>query len=129
MARLPRLVGRGRALEVLLVADDIDGPTAERFGYVNRLLPDSQLDASVEAIAKRIACFDHDTLARTKAYVDQVTLPDPSELTSPVTDFRELFTREQQQAVWKRLETLGLNVDSDFERNLGGRLLEALSDR
>jgi len=43
MARLPRLMGRGRALEVLLGADDISGDLAERYGYVNRSFPDSEL--------------------------------------------------------------------------------------
>ena len=75
MARLPRLVGRGRALEILLVADDLDGPRAEQYGYVNRLIADDQLDDEVEAIASRLARFDHDAIARTKSYVDQVTLP------------------------------------------------------
>src|SRR6267154_2538764 len=51
MARLPRLMGRGRALEVLLGADDIPGELAERYGYVNRSLPDSELDAFVESLA------------------------------------------------------------------------------
>ena len=51
MARLPRLVGRGRALEILLVADDLDGPRAEQYGYVNRVIADDQLDDEVEAIA------------------------------------------------------------------------------
>jgi enoyl-CoA hydratase/carnithine racemase len=60
MARLPRLVGRGRALEILLVADDLDGPRAEQYGYVNRLIGDGQLDDEVEAIASRLARFDHD---------------------------------------------------------------------
>jgi enoyl-CoA hydratase/carnithine racemase len=76
MARLSRLVGRGRALEILLVADDLDGPRAEQYGYVNRLIADDQLDAEVEAIASRLARFDHDAIARTKSYVDKVTLPD-----------------------------------------------------
>ena len=75
MARLSRLVGRGRALEILLVADDLDGPRAEQYGYVNRLIADSRLDAEVEAIAARLERFDHDAIARTKSYVDQVTLP------------------------------------------------------
>ena len=48
MARLPRLVGRGRALEILLVADDLDGPRAEQYGYVNRVIADDQLDDEVE---------------------------------------------------------------------------------
>src|SRR5713101_7035761 len=49
MARLPRLMGRGRALEVLLGADDIPGDLAELYGYVNRSLPDAELEAFVEA--------------------------------------------------------------------------------
>jgi enoyl-CoA hydratase/carnithine racemase len=75
MARLARLVGRGRALEILLVADDFDGPRAEQYGYVNRLIADDRLDDEVEAIASRLARFDHDTIARTKSNVDDVTLP------------------------------------------------------
>src|SRR5215831_10288587 len=58
MARLPRLMGRGRALEVLLGADDIPGDLAELYGYVNRSLPDSDLDAFVDSLATRIASFD-----------------------------------------------------------------------
>jgi enoyl-CoA hydratase/carnithine racemase len=74
--RLSRLVGRGRALEILLVADDLDGPRAEQYGYVNRVIADDQLDAEVEMIAARVARFDHAAIARTKAHVDLVTLPD-----------------------------------------------------
>jgi enoyl-CoA hydratase/carnithine racemase len=75
MARLSRLVGRGRALEILLVAEDLDGPRAEQYGYVNRAIADDQLDDEVDQIASRLARFDHDALARTKSYVDRVTLP------------------------------------------------------
>jgi enoyl-CoA hydratase/carnithine racemase len=73
-ARLSRLAGRGRALELLLVADDLDGPRAEQYGYVNRVIADDRLDAEVDRMAFRIARFDHDAIARTKSYVDQVTL-------------------------------------------------------
>jgi enoyl-CoA hydratase/carnithine racemase len=75
MAGLSRLVGRGRALEILLVADDFDGPRAEQYGYVNRLIADDRLDDEVEEIASRLARFDHDAIARAKSYVDRVTLP------------------------------------------------------
>ena len=75
MARLPRLVGRGRALEILLLADDVDGPRAAQYGYVNRVIADEELDAQVEAMATRLARFDHEAIARAKAYVDSVTLP------------------------------------------------------
>jgi enoyl-CoA hydratase/carnithine racemase len=74
-ARLARLVGRARALEILLVADDLDGPRAEQYGYVNRVIADDRLDADVDEIASRLARLDHDTLARAKSYVDQVKLP------------------------------------------------------
>ena len=57
MARLPRLMGRGRALEVLLSSDDIGGELAEAYGYVNRALPDAELDAFVDALARRIASW------------------------------------------------------------------------
>ena len=70
MAMLSRLVGRGRALEILLVVDDLDGPLAERYGYVNRVIADARLDDEVDQIASRLERFDHDALARTKRSVD-----------------------------------------------------------
>jgi enoyl-CoA hydratase/carnithine racemase len=74
-ARLSRLVGRGRALEILLVADELDGPRAERYGYVHRAITDDRLDDEVEEMARRLASFDHEAIARTKACVDRPTLP------------------------------------------------------
>jgi enoyl-CoA hydratase/carnithine racemase len=71
-ARLSRLVGRGRALEILLVADDLDGPRAEQYGYVNRTIPDDRLDDEVTRIAAKLERFDHDAIARTKSHVDGV---------------------------------------------------------
>src|SRR5438067_8560757 len=70
MARLPRLMGRGRVLEVLLGADDISGDLAELYGYVNRSLPDSDLDAFVESLATRIASFDKQAISETKRFAD-----------------------------------------------------------
>ena len=69
MARLSRLAGRGRALEILLVADDLDGGRAEQYGYVNRLIADDELDDEVDQLASRLAHFDHDAIARTKISV------------------------------------------------------------
>jgi enoyl-CoA hydratase/carnithine racemase len=128
MARLSRLVGRGRALEILLVADDLDGPRAAQYGYVNRAIADDDLDDEVEAIASRLARFDHAAIARTKSYVDQVTLPADSEFPPALTDFFAMLGRPAQQAKSARLEALGLNVDSDFERSLGRRIVEANPD-
>src|SRR5712672_4015540 len=58
MARLPQLIGRNRAMEVLLSSEDISADQAEAYGYINRALPDADLDAFVEALATRIAGFD-----------------------------------------------------------------------
>lgn len=125
MARLSRLVGRGRALEILLIADDFDGPRAERYGYVNRAIADDRLEEEVDEMASRLARFDHEAIARTKSYVDQVTLPPDSELPPPLADFRQAFARPGPVARLARLEELGLNIDSDLERRLGERVVEA----
>jgi enoyl-CoA hydratase/carnithine racemase len=74
LARLPRLIGRGRALEVLLSADDIGGDLAELYGYVNRSLPDSELDGFVDALATRIASFDRQAIGDTKHLVNIASL-------------------------------------------------------
>jgi enoyl-CoA hydratase/carnithine racemase len=128
MARLSRLVGRGRALEILLVADDVDGPRAAQYGYVNRAIADDQLDAEVDDMAYRLARFDHEAMARTKSYVDRLTLPADSEFPPALADFFELLGRPAQRAQSARLEELGLNVDSDLERSLGARVVESISD-
>ncbi len=76
MARLPQLIGRNRALEVLLSSKDIRGEQAEAYGYVNRALPDAELDAFVEALATRIAKFDKWAIANTKRLVNTSLRPD-----------------------------------------------------
>ena len=82
--RLPHLVGRGRALEIVLGANDFDGDTAERYGYVNRSLPDAELDGFVDALARRIGSFDRRALVAAKHLVNQVSLP-------PFDKFVKLF--------------------------------------
>jgi len=128
MARLSRLMGRGRALEVVLVGDDLDGRRAEQYGYVNRAVADGELDAEVEAIAARLARFNHEAIARAKSYIDRATLPPDSEFPPALADFFELLGRPAQQAQLARLEELGLNVDSDLERALGRRVVDSLPD-
>jgi enoyl-CoA hydratase/carnithine racemase len=76
MTRLPRLIGRNRALEVLLSSEDLSGDQAEAYGYVNRALPDAELDAFVEALATRIAGFDKWAIANTKRLVNTSLSPD-----------------------------------------------------
>src|SRR5438094_3018506 len=97
MARLPRLMGRGRALEVLLGADDVDGDLAERYGYVNRSLPDSELDGFVDALAMRIASFDKEALAEEKRLVDIASLPPDVEIKPEWEAFLASLSRPASQ--------------------------------
>ncbi|MGO4329892.1 enoyl-CoA hydratase/isomerase family protein [Cupriavidus sp. 2TAF22] len=119
MARLPRLMGRGRALEVLLGADDIDGDLAERYGYVNRSLPDSELDAFVEALALRIASFDKQAIADTKRLVDIASLPPDAEIRLEWDAFITSVGRPQAQRKVGELLKLGLQENADVEARLG----------
>jgi enoyl-CoA hydratase/carnithine racemase len=76
MARLPELIGRNRALEVLLSSEDIRADQAEAYGYINRALPDAELDGFVESLATRIAKFDKWAIAQTKRLVNTSLPPD-----------------------------------------------------
>ena len=89
MARLPRLVGRRRALEVLLAADDVNGELAQMYGYVNRSLPDAELDEFVDHLARRIATFDKQAIAATKRLVYIASLPSDFEIAPEWTAFIE----------------------------------------
>ncbi len=119
MARLPRLMGRGRALEILLGAEDINGDLAERYGYVNRSLPDEQLDGFVDALATRIASFDMKAIADTKRLVDFASLPPDPEIAAGWNAFIDSVQRPPAQAKIKQLMSLGLQVNSDVETRLG----------
>jgi hypothetical protein len=79
-------------------------------------------------MALRLARFDHDAIARTKSYVDRVTLPPDSEFPPALADFFELLGRPAQQDLFARLQALGLNTDSDLERSLGRLVGEVLAD-
>jgi len=119
MARLPRLMGRGRALEVLLGADDIPGDLAELYGYVNRSLPDSELDAFVESLADRIASFDKRTIGETKRFVDVASLPPDYEI-APEWDV--CLASIARPAAQQRIRTLlerGFHQPGDVEDRLG----------
>jgi enoyl-CoA hydratase/carnithine racemase len=119
MARLPRLMGRGRALEVLLGADDIPGDLAERYGYVNRSLPDSDLDAFVESLATRIASFDKRAIAETKRFADVASLPPDFEI-APEWDvcFASILRPAAQERIKKLMER-GFHKPGDVEDRLG----------
>src|SRR6267142_259033 len=119
MARLPRLMGRGRALEVLLGADDIRGELAELYGYVNCSLPDAELDAFVDALAMRIASFDKQAIADTKRLVDIASLPSDAEIGPEWGAFISSLQRPATQARIDKLMELGFHKPGDVETRLG----------
>jgi len=114
--RLPRLVGRGRALEIILGADDFDGDTAERYGYVNRALPDAELDGFVDTLARRIASFDRRAVAAAKSLVNQVSLPSADRILDALNSFQAALMWTETQRRIEALLKRGLQQDSDFER-------------
>jgi enoyl-CoA hydratase/carnithine racemase len=119
MARLPRLIGRGRALEVLLGADDVRGDLAELYGYVNRSLPDAELDDFVEALAVRISTFDKQAIAETKRLVDVNSLPPDAEIAPEWDAFLAALARPATQARVRQLIARGLQEPGDVEARLG----------
>ena len=125
MARLPRLIGRGRALEVLLGSDDIGGDLAQAYGYVNRSLPDAELDGFVDAMATRIASFDKWAIANTKRLVNAASLPSDVEIAAGWDACMASIGRPAAQGRIKALFDEGFHKPGDAEDHLGsyvGRL-------
>src|SRR6201985_736686 len=113
--RLSALVGRGRALEIILGANDFDGDTAERYGYVNRALPDAELDGFVDALARRIASFDRRPIAAAKKLINDVSLPTADRLLDSLTSFTTALTWPEAQQRFQALFKRGWNEPGDME--------------
>jgi len=125
--RLPHLVGRGRALEIVLGASDFDGDTAARYGYVNRALPDADLDGFVDVLARRIASFDRRAVAAAKNLVNEVSLPPADRLLEALTSFETALTWPEAQQRVQALLKRGLQREVEFENRwptVLGSLLE-----
>ena len=118
MARLPRLIGRNRALEVLLSSEDISGDQAEAYGYVNRALPDADLDAYVDALATRISRFDKWAIANTKRLVN-TSLPPDVELGAGWDACIASLGRPAAQKNIAALIAEGFHKPGDVENRLG----------
>jgi len=119
MAQLTRLMGRGRALEVILSADDIPGDLAELYGYVNRSLPDADLDRFVDALASRIASFDKRTIMDTRRLVNVAGLPSDIEIESGWNACVASMARPATQERIKELIGRGFCKPGDAENHLG----------
>ena len=116
---LPRLVGRSRALEIALTADDFDADIAERYGWVNRTLDDRDLDAFVDSLARRVASFARETLGAAKAQINRFGMPAASELQSSNDKIFPMLALPDAQARRAKLRGIGYGIPSDFELNFG----------
>jgi enoyl-CoA hydratase/carnithine racemase len=119
MARLPRLIGRNRAMEVLMGSDDVGGDLAELYGYVNRSLPDAELDGFVEALATRIASFDKWAIANTKRLVNAASLTPDVEMAAGWEACMASVSRTTTQTRLKAFRELGFHEPGDAENRLG----------
>ena len=116
---LPRLVGRSRALEIVLSGDDFDADIAERYGWVNRTLDDNALDPFVDTLVRRLASFDRETLAAAKAQVNRFGTPTATEIQSSNDLFFPLLGLPSARARRAKIRNIGYGVRSDFELNFG----------
>jgi len=126
--RLPHLVGRGRALEIIIGSDDFDGETAERYGYVNRAVSDSRLDYFVDKLARRIGTFDRRPMEAAKNLVNQVSLPPVERLADSQKSFLTAVTWPETQRRFKTLFDRGLNQPGEMENGYG-QLLDTIAEQ
>jgi len=116
---LPRLVGRSRALEIVLSGDDFDADIAERYGWVNRTLDDNELDSFVDALVQRLASFDRGALGAAKAQINRFATPTAAELQQSNDLFFPMLASPSAKGRRAKVRDIGYGVRSDFELNFG----------
>jgi enoyl-CoA hydratase/carnithine racemase len=117
--RLPALVGRGRAFEILLGGNDYDAALAEKYGYVNRAVPDEDFETFVDAYARRVSGWNHQALAEIKAFINKYTrLPD-AEFPLHSDAFWAAAARPEFRTTASRLFDQGLQQRDALEYHLG----------
>src|SRR5260221_11346559 len=116
--RLPKLTGRARAIEIILGGDDFDAVTAERYGWINRALPDAELDGFVNELARRIASFDGQALSEAKRLINRRTLPAPQDLLETQGVFLDAATWPSTRARGKKIRERAVALGADFEMRM-----------
>jgi enoyl-CoA hydratase/carnithine racemase len=113
---LPRLVGRSRALEIVLTGADFDADTAERYGWINRALPDDRLDAFVDDLATRIAGFDQCALGTAKRLITERSVrPSPGELLQSFSEFNKACGRPEARTRLAAMRAKGWGRNTEVE--------------
>ncbi|MEU3839466.1 enoyl-CoA hydratase/isomerase family protein [Streptomyces sp. NPDC028635] len=116
---LARRLGRTRAIEAIAGADDFDADLAEHYGWINRALPDAELDGFVERLAKRIAGFPPQGVQAAKRAVNDLTLAEPAHVRSDAAMFQSLISLPETRERLARLTERGLSRVGETERDLG----------
>lgn len=119
LEHLPLLLGRARALEVALTSDDYPADLAERYGWVNRTLPDAELDGLVDTLARRIASFDKESIAAVKEQVNRYTLPSAADIKSSYDIYFASFGWPGSRRRLPAAIASGRNRAGDYEMRLG----------
>ncbi|MFE7838733.1 enoyl-CoA hydratase/isomerase family protein [Streptomyces sp. NPDC057474] len=120
---LAALVGRSRTLEVVLGADDFDADIAERYGWVNRSVPDSELDAFVDAFAERVSRFEKRALEVGKKLVNaRAGVPSEGDLWVSNHVLAGVDAWPEAQVMMPKLNAAGFSTDKAFELNMAERL-------
>ncbi|MEU2358650.1 enoyl-CoA hydratase/isomerase family protein [Streptomyces misionensis] len=122
--RLAGLVGRGRAFEIVLGGEDFDGDLAERYGYVNRAIPDAEFVEFVDAYAQRVSRFDRRALGDIKGFINAASLPDEIAVMAEIRAFGEAVSREPATRLIPAAFQAGWGQPGDFELHLGTRIAE-----
>ena len=122
LEHLPLLLGRARALEVALSSDDYTGELAERYGWVNRAVPDGELDALVDALARRVASFDKESIAAVKQQINRYTLPSAEDLQSSYDLYSDSFGWPGSKRRLPAALAAGRNQPGDYEMRMGYHL-------
>ena len=113
---------RGRALEAILGAADFDAPLAERYGWINRALPDADLDGFVTTLARRIAAFPPAGVRAAKHVVNDLTLPGEDEFRADAHRFQQLVATPEAQSRIRALLAEGLQTRGPAELELPSHL-------
>jgi enoyl-CoA hydratase/carnithine racemase len=121
--RLPALVGPARAIEIVASSDDYDAQTAEHYGWVNRVLPDDQLDDFVDSLARRLAWFETLAVHEAKRLIrNQTASPSTERYIETLGAVRGLLGsptfEARRQAVAQRAQGLGADFELDMGRHL-----------
>jgi enoyl-CoA hydratase/carnithine racemase len=117
--RLPRFVGRDRALEVILTSSDYDAELADRWGWITRALPDAELDDFVDTVAARLASFDRTSLASAKSMVNRASLPPDGDLVAAYGEFARSLTLPGFLTRAAGAGALAADKGLDFEYRMG----------